>query len=371
MVAMALTQPVAVQGAICAAAQAAAQANAGSGLCVWRPWGMRQQQLRGKLGCVVVGGGVSKLGMREVNRRRVVVVAAMVDDEGGENGSVDGAASRGDEVAPVEGGAAANVDAAFQNRRDVLLEYVKNVQPDFMERFVQKAPAQVVDAMRQTVTNMLGSLPPQFFNIHVSTIAENLAQLMYSVMMTGYMFRNAQYRLELQQSLNQVAPPVASNALTDSRYAPGTQKSTVSGEVLRWHKDEERPESVDAVEYIELLENEVEQLRKQLELRGRGKNELLEYLKSLQPQNLQELTTSAGEDALEAMNTFITRLIGVAEPDQLKKTATQTTTAELARILYWLMVVGYSIRSIEVRYDMERVLGVPPKLAELPPGETL
>lgn len=30
---------------------------------------------------------------------------------------------------------------------------------------------------------------------------------MYSVLMTGYMFRNAQYRLELQQSLEQVALP--------------------------------------------------------------------------------------------------------------------------------------------------------------------
>lgn len=30
---------------------------------------------------------------------------------------------------------------------------------------------------------------------------------MYSVMMTGYMFKNAQYRLELQQSLEQVALP--------------------------------------------------------------------------------------------------------------------------------------------------------------------
>ena len=56
---------------------------------------------------------------------------------------------------------------------------------------------------------------------------------------------------------------------------------------MRWRKDEERPERVDAVEYIELLEGEVEELRKQLEMRGRGKNELLEYLKSLQPQNLQ------------------------------------------------------------------------------------
>jgi hypothetical protein len=56
---------------------------------------------------------------------------------------------------------------------------------------------------------------------------------------------------------------------------------------VRWRKDEERPERVDAVEYIELLEAEVEELKKQLELRGRGKNELLDYLKSLQPQNLQ------------------------------------------------------------------------------------
>jgi len=33
---------------------------------------------------------------------------------------------------------------------------------------------------------------------------------------------------------------------------------------------------------------------------------------------VQELTTSAGEDALEAMNTFVARLIGVADPTQLK-----------------------------------------------------
>ncbi|XVE69627.1 hypothetical protein DITRI_Ditri10aG0005200 [Diplodiscus trichospermus] len=94
-----------------------------------------------------------------------------------------------------------------KTRRDILLEYVKNVQPEFMELFVKRAPQQVVEAMRQTVTNMMGTLPPQFFAVTVSTVAENLAQLMYSVMMTGYMFRNAQYRLELQQSLEQAALP--------------------------------------------------------------------------------------------------------------------------------------------------------------------
>lgn len=81
--------------------------------------------------------------------------------------------------------------------------------------------SQVVDAMRHTITNMLGSLPPQFFDVKVSTVGsclcwdpmffrsehlamrynlcafviqmgENLSQLMYSVMMTGYMIRNAE-----------------------------------------------------------------------------------------------------------------------------------------------------------------------------------
>lgn len=57
-------------------------------------------------------------------------------------------------------------------------------------------------------------------------VAENLAQLMYSVMMTGYMFRNAQYRMELQQSLAQAALPeaVSSNVTvsrTSSRFFSG------------------------------------------------------------------------------------------------------------------------------------------------------
>ncbi|GKV16199.1 hypothetical protein SLEP1_g26877 [Rubroshorea leprosula] len=135
-----------------------------------------------------------------------------------------------------------------------------------MELFVKGAPQQVVDAMRQTVTNMIGTLPPQFFAVTVITVAENLAQLMYSVMITGYMFRNAQYRLELQQSLEQAALP-----------------------------DAQEKDKVTSV--------------------------------------------------------------------------TETSVSELAKLLYWLMVVAYSIRNIEVRFDMERVLGTPPKPPELPPGE--
>ncbi|CAK9178339.1 unnamed protein product [Ilex paraguariensis] len=204
-----------------------------------------------------------------------------------------------------------------KSRRDILLEYVKNVQPEFMELFVKRAPQQVVDAMRQTVTNMIGTLPPQFFAVTVTTVAENLAQLMYSVLMTGYMFKNAQHRLELQQSLEQAALPDAPVKEDVPDYAPGTQKK-VTGEVIRWN-NVSGPEKIDAVKYIELLEAEIEELNSQVGSKSaNGQNELLEYLKSLEPQNLKELTSSAGEDVVLAMNTFIKRLLAVTDPGQMK-----------------------------------------------------
>lgn len=69
-------------------------------------------------------------------------------------------------------------------------------------------------------------------------------------------------------------------------YAPGTQKN-VSGEVIRWN-NVSGPEKIDAKKYIELLEAEIEELNRQVGRKtANGQNELLEYLKSLEPQNLK------------------------------------------------------------------------------------
>ena len=50
---------------------------------------------------------------------------------------------------------------------------------------VLPGPFQVVGAMRTTISNMVGVLPPQLFTVTVSTVGESLAQLMFSVLMTG------------------------------------------------------------------------------------------------------------------------------------------------------------------------------------------
>jgi hypothetical protein len=142
-------------------------------------------------------------------------------------------------------------------RRRVLLKYVREVQPALVEQFVEDGPPAVVSAMKNTITNMLGTLPPQFFTVTISTVGENMSQLMLSVMMTGYLFRNAQYRMELRNALGGVSmrPAVSSSTtavmqaaqsisasgvlqrsqsapqqgsvLDEEAYAPGVQKSRV------------------------------------------------------------------------------------------------------------------------------------------------
>ena len=46
-------------------------------------------------------------------------------------------------------------------RRRYLLSYVNDVQPSVMDSFSNQASPEVLDAMRHTVTNLVGSLPPQ------------------------------------------------------------------------------------------------------------------------------------------------------------------------------------------------------------------
>ncbi|CAA2997505.1 uncharacterized protein LOC111393882 [Olea europaea subsp. europaea] len=237
-----------------------------------------------------------------------------------------------------------------KSRKDILLEYVQNVQPEFMELFVKRAPHQVLILISSIL----------FFS--------EIARVLISIYKINFGWNPSKrtFCAKMQRFGDQLP-----YFLKDPQdYAPGTQKK-VTGDVIRWNNIS-GPEKIDAVKYIELLEAEIDELNRQVARKtANGHNELLEYLKSLEPQNLKELTSSAGEDVVLAMNTFIKRLLAVSDPSQMKTSVTETSAPELAKLLYWLMMVGYSIRNIEVRFDMERVLGATAKLAELPPGENI
>lgn len=131
----------------------------------------------------------------------------------------------------------------------LVLRFVAEVQPQVMEGFSERASKEVVEAMRTTVTNMLGTLPAKYFNVSISAMADNLAQLMLSVLFTGYMFRNAQYRLELRRSMQTpllgaaaapaaaaaaaATPPVPPPAAAAAMEVPAAQSDSTAALTLR------------------------------------------------------------------------------------------------------------------------------------------
>ncbi|WPT11577.1 hypothetical protein PSENEW3n2_00005079 [Picochlorum sp. SENEW3] len=214
-------------------------------------------------------------------------------------------------------GKEARANAGVKTRKEALLEYVLSLSPathriseyeDGKNGSGPMLPKTSMVAIRQTISNLIGTLPPEYFEITISSREENLTQLMYSVLMTGYMFCNAHHRLELAKRLEVASPRggVYTNTVNDiivsdggvprgflphvvekkknkqkkgssidddesieyigedvGVFAAGTQKVGIQGEVLRWHY-EHGVQEIPAAEYIEQLEQEVAALRREL-----------------------------------------------------------------------------------------------------------
>lgn len=100
-------------------------------------------------------------------------------------------------------------------RRRFFMRYVAEVRPENVEQFASCAPPEVTRAMRETVDSMLGSLPARYFSVSITSVSENLAQLLFNLMLTGYMFRNAVSRFELNESIVPVDKTICSSSSRD------------------------------------------------------------------------------------------------------------------------------------------------------------
>ena len=176
----------------------------------------------------------------------------------------------------------------------------------------------------------------QFFSITVASVSENLAQLLFSLVQTGYLFRSLQRRRDLKRRFQ--SPPAARSLPTSS----GAPQST----------------ALQQDTYVLDLEREVARLRDEVASLQRGvagRNELLEELRALEPANLAELTANAGEEVLESMNTFVKRIVGDGAGGDVEGRSL-TSAGELSRLLSWSLVVGYSLRTAQDSFDLDSAL---------------
>lgn len=91
------------------------------------------------------------------------------------------------------------------NPSNALFRSISRERPnEAIGRFVREANPEVVAAMTGAVGSLLGSLsnPAMGIEVIVQASSEKLANLCFQLMMTGYMFRNAEYVIALKSLMN-------------------------------------------------------------------------------------------------------------------------------------------------------------------------
>jgi len=246
------------------------------------------------------------------------------------------------------------------------LDVVSRLTPsDLISRFTSTASPRVQDAVRETVLGLIGGLPQMAFETRTVATGERLASLMFQLQMTGYMFKNAEYRLSLSQSLGGGSGDGSSRMLLgggvggdyddDDMKAVREGKGRLRGKIkVRYgrggngNNDEEasteregdddggsearkQPPTttspgmeveVDAQAYMSELRGEVSKLRDELDATRQAKEEeirkdLLMYIRTLPQQELQQLTGTMSPEVLEAMKGLVTAVLaGISDDDE-------------------------------------------------------
>lgn len=302
-----------------------------------------------------------------------------------------------------------------RNKPNPYLNVVSRLTPsDLISRFTSSASPRVQDAVRTTVLGLIGGLPQMAFDTKTIATGERLASLMFQLQMTGYMFKNAEYRLSLSQSLGRsdrmLPGGVDGNGDDDAkalgegtrlkgkikvRYgATGNNDNSEpsddpSDDTNKSEDDNDRDQQpktsfsapgmeveVDAQAYMSELRGEVSRLREELDATKQAKEEelrkdLLMYIRTLPQQELRGLTGTMSPEVLEAMKGLVTAVLaGIGEDEEggetglgdiagggsnVNKIGPNTVTEQsgeaLAQLCMWQLVVGFNLRELEVREE--------------------
>mmetsp|Transcript_97581 Transcript_97581/g.279037 ORF Transcript_97581/g.279037 Transcript_97581/m.279037 type:complete len:419 (-) Transcript_97581:363-1619(-) len=259
-------------------------------------------------------------------------------------------------------------DAAKAQRNPFMQLATRLSSTDIIGRFMTDSPPRVQQAMRTTVVGLMGNMDKFAIDAATVTTAENLANLMFQLQMTGYMFRNAEYRLSLSESLkgSGILPGDLANEDVVDVAERVKDKTKVKGQVKVTLKDGTTLE-VDADAYVAELRGEVDKLRGQLarikETREEAaKTDLVAYINSLPRDEMQELTTGITPEVLDAMEGLVKGMLKTVSASDAavgEEGAAQVTLdsqAAMQKLCMWQLVTGFNLRELEVKEAMRKQL---------------
>uniref|UniRef100_A0A7S2GW20 Uncharacterized protein n=1 Tax=Octactis speculum TaxID=3111310 RepID=A0A7S2GW20_9STRA len=217
----------------------------------------------------------------------------------------------------------ANIDMGMElglrkevEKRDLLNPYVSGISAlsasEMINRFVADSSPRVQQAMKSTVMGLIGNIDNFATNAETKTTTENLANLMFQLQMTGYMFANAEWRLSMTESLSGKMDLLESGEKVDLAEAT-RDKSKVIGNIKVSLTDGTLID-VEAESYVAELREEVNKLRRELARIKHNHEEaaskdLVTYINSLPRQQMKTLTGEVSQEVLGAMESLVKSMV--------------------------------------------------------------
>ncbi|KAL3633546.1 hypothetical protein CASFOL_022308 [Castilleja foliolosa] len=312
-------------------------------------------------------------------------------------------------------------DENSQSKKLILLNLVGDIEPLDVSLIQKDVPQTTIDAMKRTVSGMLGLLPSDQFQVMVEALWDPLFNLLISSMMTGYTLRNAEYRLSLERNLDIYVGDNGKSETGDCKLkADGTnlkgnrigrdfrqESSLTSNETNEMTYDipDFGEMTLEARQYVLKLHSRLSSVKKELrevkrksaalqmqQFVGEEKNDLLDYLRSLQPEKVAELSEPTSPELKDTIHSVVHGLLATLSPKMHSKgpdlgdnntagTAEVETGGDcidlventslqfqplislprdyLARLLFWCMLLGHYLRGLEYRVELMELLSLP------------
>lgn len=320
----------------------------------------------------------------------------------------------------------------LSSKESILLNMVQEIEPLDVSLIQKDVPAKTVDAMKRTISGMLGLLPSDQFHVLVEALWEPLFKLLISSMKTGYTLRSAEYRLYLERNLDihdehsekgkkdpveDDSPEMLFGSSPTISSAAGRNDAHCNHE----NNDETSHEnagidilgelSPEVQEYICSLQSRLNSAEKELcdikrrntalqmqNFVGEEKNDLLDYLRSLQPEKVAELSEPTCPGVEETIHSVVHGLLATLSPKVHSKPPhhmenptggtlgvgkddcaelVENTSIQfqplisvprdyLARLLFWCMLLGHYIRGLEYRLELMELLTISSEVETVP-----
>uniref|UniRef100_A0A0E0G680 Uncharacterized protein n=1 Tax=Oryza nivara TaxID=4536 RepID=A0A0E0G680_ORYNI len=290
------------------------------------------------------------------------------------------------------------------SKKSILWNLIQDIEPLDLSVIQKDVPPETVDAMKRTISGMLGLLPSDQFRVVVEALWNPFFKLLVSSIMTGYTLRNAEYRLYFERNLElseedfegqnrdisldnhhniNLGSPVTIFRLSEEDLLQDSEKN-----------DEELPcEAVgedlgnltpQAEDYIIQLQSRLDAMKKLHDLRrknstlqmqqfvGEEKNDLLDYLRSLTPEKVAELSESTSPGVQEAIHSVVHGLLATLSPKIHSKASPPLGNASGGALNLWgCMLLGHYIRGLEYRLELAQLLRISTDVESSPSGDDL